>query len=191
MAMPFQGFRTLVELSPDAISVIDTRGEILYVSASTTKHLGYRPEELVGRTCFDLIHPDDRDVARRALNDVLVKTDQLQWDARILNKDGGYSWMESTISNLLSEAGVQSLVVHQRNIDTRKAAEQERRRRAEELARSNARLEEFAYTAAHDLREPLRAISAYTKALSRRCNWTTQPFKWLNSSWTEPHACLA
>jgi light-regulated signal transduction histidine kinase (bacteriophytochrome) len=54
-------------------------------------------------------------------------------------------------------------VVHQRNIDARKAAEQERKQHAEELARANARLEEFAYTAAHDLREPLRAISAYTE----------------------------
>jgi PAS domain S-box-containing protein len=165
MAMPFQGFRALVDLSPDAISVIDPRGDILYGSASTTKHFGYQPEELVGRNCFDLIHPEDRDDARRVLNDVLAKTDQLQWDVRVLNKDGSYSWVESTISNLLSEAGVQAIVVHQRNIDTRKAAEQERRQRAEELVRSNARLGEFAYTAAHDLREPLRAISAYTQII--------------------------
>jgi PAS domain S-box-containing protein len=162
MATFFQGFRILVERSPDAISVIDTRGDILYGSASTTHLFGYQPEDLVGRSCFDLIHPEDRDDARRALHDVLAKTDQLQWDARILNKDGSYSWVESTMSNLLSEAGVEAIVVHQRNIDTRKAAEQERRQRADELECSNARLEQFAYTAAHDLREPLRAIAAYT-----------------------------
>jgi PAS domain S-box-containing protein len=162
MATFFQGFRILVERSPDAISVIDTRGDILYGSASTTHLFGYQPEDLVGRSCFDLIHPEDRDDARRALHDVLAKTDQLQWDARILNKDGSYSWVESTMSNLLSEAGVEAIVVHQRTIDTRKAAEQERRQRADELECSNARLEQFAYTAAHDLREPLRAIAAYT-----------------------------
>jgi PAS domain S-box-containing protein len=165
MAASFQGFRSLIEHSPDAISVIDVSGDILYGSASTTKIFGYQPEELVGRNCLDLIHPEDRDDSRRALKDILAKTGPLQWDARILNKDGSYSWVESTVSNLLSETEVRAIVVHQRNIDGRKAEEQERRKRAEELARSNARLEEFAYTAAHDLREPLRAISAYTEIL--------------------------
>ncbi len=44
-------------------------------------------------------------------------------------------------------------------------AEAKWRQHAEELARSNLRLEEFAYTAAHDLREPLRAISLFTNLL--------------------------
>jgi PAS domain S-box-containing protein len=163
----FHGFRSLIEHSPDAISVIDARGDILYGSASTTKIFGYQPEELVGRNCLELIHPADRDHARSALTDILAKSGPLQWDARVLNKDGSYSWVESTISNLLLEAEVQAIVVHQRNIDARKAAEEERKQHAEELARSNARLEEFAYTAAHDLREPLRAISAYTEMLTQ------------------------
>ena len=60
---------------------------------------------------------------------------------------------------------MRAIVVHQRNIDARKAVEEERKLHAEELQRSNARLEEFAYTAAHDLREPLRAISAYTQMM--------------------------
>jgi light-regulated signal transduction histidine kinase (bacteriophytochrome) len=57
------------------------------------------------------------------------------------------------------------IVVHQRNIDTRKAGEEERKRHAEELERCNVRLEQFAYTAAHDLWEPLREISSYTEML--------------------------
>jgi PAS domain S-box-containing protein len=165
--MSFQGFRSLIEHSPDAISVIDARGEILYGSASTTKVFGYQPEELVGRNCLELIHPEDLDDSRRALKDIQAKSGPLQWDARILNKDGSYSWVESTVSNMLSESEVQAIVVHQRNIDARKASEEERRQQADELARSNARLEEFAYTAAHDLREPLRAISAYTEMLTQ------------------------
>jgi PAS domain S-box-containing protein len=165
MSACFQDFRALIEHSPDAVSVIDARGDILYGSASTTKIFGYQPEELVGRNCLELIHPADRDHSRRALKEVLAKSGPLQWDARILNKDGTYSWVESTISSLLPEAEVQAIVVHQRNIDGRKGEERERMQRAEELARSNERLEEFAYTAAHDLREPLRAISAYTEIL--------------------------
>jgi PAS domain S-box-containing protein len=166
MTSPFQGFRSLIEHSPDAISVIDSDGEILYGSASTGKLFGYRPEELVGRNCLELIHPEDRDHSTWVLREVVAKPQgPLQWDVRVLHKDGNYSWVESTVSNLLLEAEVQAIVVHQRDINARRAAEDERKQHTEELARSNERLEEFAYIAAHDLREPLRAISAYTEIL--------------------------
>jgi PAS domain S-box-containing protein len=168
MAASFQGFRSLIENSPDAISLIDSKGEILYGSASTTKVFGYHPEELLGRNCLELIHPEDRDHSSRALQDVLAKPPgPAQWDARVRCKDGNYSWVESTVSNLLFESEVQAIVIHQRNIDERKATEVESRHHADQLAQSNSRLEEFAYTAAHDLREPLRAISVYTQMLVR------------------------
>jgi PAS domain S-box-containing protein len=166
MAASFQGFRALIENSPAAISLIDAQGEILYGSASTTKIFGYQPKELLGRNCLELIHPEDRDHSSRALQDVLARPPgPRQWDARVRCKDGNYAWVESTVSNLLFECEVQAIVMHQRNIDERKAAEAERTRHADQLAQSNLRLEEFAYTAAHDLREPLRAISAFTEML--------------------------
>ena len=45
MPATFHGFQSLIENSPDALSLIDTQGEILYGSASTTKIFGY-PNEL-------------------------------------------------------------------------------------------------------------------------------------------------
>jgi PAS domain S-box-containing protein len=169
MAASFRGFRSLIENSPDAISLIDTKGEILYGSASTTKLFGYQPNELVGRNCLELVHPEDRDHTSLGLREVLAKPPgPLQWDARVRHKDGNYSWVESTVSNLLFEAEVQAIVVHQRDINARRAAEAETQEQAKELARSNSRLEEFAYTVAHDLREHLRTISAFTELLAHR-----------------------
>ncbi len=162
----FQGFQSLIENSPDAICLIDRRGEILYGSASTNRLFGYQPEELVGRNCLDLIHPEDRDHSSRALEEVTgTPVGPIQWEARVLHKDNNYTWVENTVSNLLHESEVQAIVMHQRDVTERRAADGERQQHAEELVRSNLRLEEFAYTAAHDLREPLRAISTFTEML--------------------------
>jgi len=169
MAASFQGFRSLIEHSPDAISLIDPHGEVLYASASTTDVLGYQPEELVGQNGWDLIHPEDLAQSQRVLQKVISEpAGPIRWHSRVRRKDGTYSWVESTVSNLLVEPDVQAILVNQRDINARRVVEAESHQHASRVARSSLEIEEFAYTVAHDLREPLRTISAFTELLAQR-----------------------
>ncbi len=161
-------FRTLLENSFDAISLTDEQGKVLYASGSTARVLGYEPEEIRGRSWFELAHPDDLLEVRQRLAEVLAKPHvPVQLEFRTGHKNGHWCWIESTTTNLLDEPEIRAIVSNYRDISERKATDEEKQRHAEKLARSNEDLQAFAYAAAHDLKEPLRTISACTQLLSR------------------------
>lgn len=116
-------FRTLIENSSDALVLTNPEGLIFYSSPSALRIFGYTPEELIGRNSLELVHPEDREEARRMLQDILaVPRTPAQAELRIRQKDGAWRWIEATVSNLLHDAHVGAIVSNCRDITERKNA---------------------------------------------------------------------
>jgi PAS domain S-box-containing protein len=160
-----RALNSLREKSSEVISLVTATGKVIYTSASSASVFGYLPEEMVGLDSFDLIHPADRNHSRRALGAVLARPPgPRRIRARVRRKDGEYCWVDGAISNFLDEPRLGAIMVNCHEIGPDRAARKGRRRN-DEFVRSNARLEDFAYAVAHDLREPLRTISMFTELL--------------------------
>jgi PAS domain S-box-containing protein len=147
--------------------VTDADGTIRYLSPSVERTLGYRPEEMLGTNTGDYVHPDDLEKGFKELAEALAKpgVHPVAVETRVRHKDGTWRWLEGIANNLLEDPSVRGLVFNHRDVTGRKQAERELARRAAELASSNAELEQFAYSVAHDLRAPLRGISGFSQVL--------------------------
>ena len=66
-------FRSLIENALDIITVLDTNGSFIYQSPSVERMLEYLPEELVGKSAFEFIHPEDRSRVIDAFNAIVGK----------------------------------------------------------------------------------------------------------------------
>ncbi|MFL5698107.1 MAG: diguanylate cyclase, partial [Ktedonobacteraceae bacterium] len=116
-------FRALIEKSSDAIVLVDTNGKLLYVSPSTTRLLGYTPDELVGRSAFELIYPEDVEAIKHALAVIVQepgKGPKAEFRAR--HQNGSWRWMEGIGTNLLADPAVGAIVGNYRDITERKRA---------------------------------------------------------------------
>jgi PAS domain S-box-containing protein len=112
-------FRLLVECSSDIFLGIAPGGIIAFAGGGGLKDFGYQPDEVVGQTAADFIHPEDapgRDqAARRALAEGLVARSE----ARIRRRDGGWIPCEIITRTGTDPKGRAVLIVTMRNIAER------------------------------------------------------------------------
>lgn len=115
-----QRFEALIEHSSDVITVLDEEGTISYLSPAVERVLGYQPTELVGKTAFEYVHPDDRQRVLETLTGIPESTDQVtEWEPyRFQHNDGSWVWLESVGSN--RKAGpVDGYVINSRHLEER------------------------------------------------------------------------
>lgn len=130
-----QFFRGILKNALDFTAVLDSKGRIVFHTATVRGFLGYSENELQDKSVFDYIYPDDLERVRRAFSDVLSSSGGVvSLEFRFRHKNGEYRWIESTGLNLLNDPAVQGVVVNSRIVDDWKQAE-EKLRKSEALFR--------------------------------------------------------
>ncbi|MHA2136278.1 MAG: PAS domain S-box protein, partial [Candidatus Thorarchaeota archaeon] len=100
-------FHSLIENSSDIILVMDSEGGIQYVSPAVKTLLGYKPEEVIGRTVVDFIHPEDAEKAMENFSKALSSPGPVDpIEARVRNSEGSWRHFEGVTKILLMIQGL-------------------------------------------------------------------------------------
>ena len=150
-------FRALVENSSDTLMLLDAEGRISYLSPASGRHLGWSPEQMVGRSIFDFVHLDDRDQVGVRMAQTLSHPGRTVTEhVRFCHADGTWRIMEGVGVNRLADPAVAAIVVNVRDITER--------RRLEDQLRQAQKMEAVGQLAggiAHDFNNLLTAILGY------------------------------
>jgi len=176
LLMSEERYRSLVELSPDALFV-QTDDKIVFINTAGVKLLGAnKARDIIGRSAMGFVHPDDRKKIQQRVRKLHDEHKPLHFiEHRITRLDGTVIDVEMAAAPLTFEGKLAAQVILH-DITDRKRAEEEIRRlnleleqrvieRTAELETANKELEAFSYSVSHDLRAPLRHIEGFVEIL--------------------------
>ena len=116
-------FKEITENASDIIIITDKNGDIKYCSRSVERFTGYKPEELVGRSAFTFINPDDVKRSVSAFGKAVLTKDAVSNAFRIVHKDGSERYFDGLGKNLLDNPAVAGFIMNIRDLTERKQAE--------------------------------------------------------------------
>lgn len=159
-------FSAMIEHISDGINLVDRDGTLTWQSPSAYRMFGFSPEEVLGRSGFEFIHPDDVKTLLPMFDELVANPGKsITAEFRLKLKDGTWRWVEAVATNLLSDPDLQSIVMNYRDITDRYEALERIRFQANLLSQvSNAVIA---------VDDEMRIIY-WNDAATKMCGWTAK-----------------
>jgi PAS domain S-box-containing protein len=153
----------LFAMSPDLLAAAGFDGLLKHFNDAWEQLLGWPRSVMETKPYLDIVHPDDR-TATEAQIGLLARGETItEYVCRMVCADGVIRWVAWS-----GGPGDEAFYIVGRDVSERLAMEHELAQRADRLQGTNAELQDFAYTASHDLSEPLRMVASFLGLLERR-----------------------
>ncbi len=160
---------SIVDSSDDAIISKDLDGIIRSWNRGAERLFGYTAQEIIGKHISTLAALDRVDEIPGILDQIKRGARVDHYETKRRTKDGRILTVSLTVSPIRDASGaVVGASKVARDMTERQLQEQLLREMNTTLGRSNADLEQFAYSASHDLQEPLRIVSSYSEMLRKK-----------------------
>ncbi|MCL5030264.1 MAG: response regulator [Bacteroidetes bacterium] len=160
-------YRLFADNSTDIIATTDESGIFTYVSPVIERLLGYKPEEVIGKSFFELLHPDDLESIQSKRKIIIETQESFYITYRTRKKDGNYTWFESSSKKIIDkETGkIDTILSVSRDISERKKTELELLNAKEKAEEMNRLKTNFLSNMSHELRTPMIGILGFTEIL--------------------------
>src|SRR5665213_3316473 len=155
-------FRFMAESMPQKIFTATPSGDLDYFNRQWIEFCGLPFEEIKNWGWIRFVHPDDVEENIQAWRRSVETGEPFLFQHRFRRADGEYRWHLSRVHAMRDIAGNISMWIGS-NTDIHEQKEKE-----QELRRANDDLQQFAYSASHDLQEPIRNVTIYSEIVGRR-----------------------
>ena len=156
--------------APDAVIVIDQQSMITHWNPKAEQVFGWSNHEVLGKRLTQLIIPEQHREAhesgmRRYLTTGEARVLNQSIEITAIDKSKREFFVSLTISTTY-QTGQVAFIAFIRDIDEQKRMQRELDEHRAKLEASNKELEQFAYVASHDIKEPVRKIRMFTERLN-------------------------
>jgi PAS domain S-box-containing protein len=155
-------FRFMAESMPQKIFTATPGGDVDYYNRQWTEFTGLPFERIKDWGWTQFVHPEDLEANIESWRRSIETGEQFHFEHRFRRADGTYRWHLTRAHAMRDASGKISMWIGS-NTEIHEQKEKE-----QELRRANEDLQQFAYSASHDLQEPIRNVAVYSEIVAKR-----------------------